>query len=78
MYSLGNIVGLSVVAVKSDYNGITKFGVIRRAKYIMFSDGITFIVLSDDVTESAYVIRVIQDAKMYNKIMQNLDANEDI
>jgi len=77
MYNLGNIIGLSVVAVKSEW-GQGDISKHNKAKYIMFSDGFTFIRLSDDVTESAYVAKVIHDKTKYNEILQNLDANEDI
>jgi len=89
MYRLGNIIGLSVVAVKSDYrksnykiNSVSNY---RQPKYIMFSDGITYIKFEDinyynyhDASSCAKIINVIQDATKHNEIMQKADSNEDI
>ena len=62
MFNLGKIIGLSVVAIKGEYNAKGKN---IEPKYILFSDGKTYLELEEqdyysyhDCSSSARLIRV--------------------
>lgn len=90
MFNLGKIIGLSVVAIKGEYNAKGKN---IEPKYILFSDGKTYLELEEqdyysyhDCSSSARLIRV-WDAKSeyfssnpdrWEQLMSYKDATEDI
>lgn len=84
MFTIGNIVGLSIVTIKSD--NLDKRKRCKEPTWILFNDKKTFISLEEqdyytyhDCDSSARILRIVQDPIQWKHLKENYpDATEDI